>query len=51
MPARHLIAEGREVVILEHRGRFIVITAFNGFSQQNAKENLREFLKGFSLVA
>jgi hypothetical protein len=51
VPARHLIAEGREVVILEHRGRFIVITAFNGFSQQNAKENLREFLKGFSLVA
>ena len=50
VPARRLVADGREVVVLEHRGRFVVITAFDGYGQLNAGVTLKSFLTRFELV-
>ena len=53
--ARRLSVAGREVAILSHRGRFIVISAFagwdpfDGLPASNAASTLDDFLAGFEL--
>ena len=49
VPARHLVAAHRELVILANRGRFIVITSFDGFLAADARQTLADFLAGFAV--